>query len=57
MEETRTCDSTSSIEHVENILRTLNEEQNNLDDLCADHELKLDFALQFRYYERDASEV
>jgi len=57
VEETRSCDSASSIEHVENIVRTLNEEQNNLDDLCHDHELKLDFALQFRYYERDASET
>jgi len=50
-------DSSNSISHLESVLRTLSIEQNAFDDFCSEHELRLDFGLQFRYFERDASET
>uniref|UniRef100_H2XVV8 DH domain-containing protein n=1 Tax=Ciona intestinalis TaxID=7719 RepID=H2XVV8_CIOIN len=46
-----------SIQHVETVLRQLQTEQSRFEDFCADHESRLDLALQFRSYEREVAEM
>uniref|UniRef100_H2ZI12 AH domain-containing protein n=1 Tax=Ciona savignyi TaxID=51511 RepID=H2ZI12_CIOSA len=56
VEDTRR-DMTPSIQHMETVIRQLQNEQSKFEDYCTEHEGRLDLALQFRAYEREASEV
>lgn len=49
--------SGGSIQHVDGILRQLDEERATLEDACAEREVRLDSQLQLRSFERDAIEV
>nr|XP_039274741.1 kalirin-like isoform X3 [Styela clava] len=49
--------SSGSIQHVDSILRQLDEERATLEDACAEREVRLDSQLQLRAFERDAVEV
>lgn len=49
--------SGGSMQHVESVLRQLDDERTILEDMCADREVQLDSHLQFRAFEKDVVEV